>query len=88
MVFQSMKSQEGGRKTKANYKKFDKKVNCPENGTLISESDPSSKRPTSSTSRTVMSSAPRAHVKGVSKAKVKTVKLTITVIGKVLLFIS
>ncbi len=82
MVFQSMKGQEGGRKNKVNYKKFDKNSHGPENGTLISENDVTSKGPTSSVSRSVTSSAPRAHVKGVSKAKVKTVKLTITVIGK------
>ncbi len=61
-------------------------VNGVENGSLI----PDSHSPTSAErsggfcsgqGRQMTLSNPRAHVKGVSRAKVKTVKLTITVIG-------
>ena len=66
-------------------KKYSNKINGCENGSLITETDSGSgnNRITVSNSRTGMTSSnPRAHVKGVSRAKVKTVKLTITVIGK------
>ena len=85
VVFKSMVGREVGKRPQQKDKKYSNKISGCENGSLITESDSGSgcKGLTVSNSRGGMTSSnPRAHVKGVSRAKVKTVKLTITVIGK------
>ena len=85
VVFKSMVGREVGKRPQQKDKKYSNKISGCENGSLITESDSGSgcKGLTVSNSRGGMTSSnPRAHMKGVSRAKVKTVKLTITVIGK------
>ncbi len=72
VVWQSMMAREPSTSRKLYYRCSDKV----ENGVLLKDGATSVKNPT----KPCGNSNPRAHTKGVSKAKVKTVKLTMTVI--------